>query len=132
MQYQDIRTSYQSWRGNFQRRFNAHYQLRFMDRLYYDMFIANHGDQGKYPIFTKGYITPEEYRLITGKPYPEKGRVFVLDNDDAGVSFWTTARYGRMRESSLPMICKIKGMKHPRKWRPPEESAKSLEDNTTP
>jgi hypothetical protein len=124
MKYPDVRTAYQSWRGNFQRRFNAHYQIRFLDRMYYDMFIVNHGDQGKYPIFTNGYITPEEYRLITGKPYPEKEKVYVLDNDDAGTSFWTTARYGRIKHSDLPMVCKLKNTKRPRRWRPPEKVEK--------
>jgi hypothetical protein len=93
-----------------------------MDRMYYDMFITNHGDQGKYPIFTKGYITPEEYRLITGKAYPDKEKVFVLDNDDAGASFWTAGRYGRIKHSELPMICKLKNTKNPRRWRPPQNN----------
>jgi hypothetical protein len=118
MKYPDVRTAYQSWRGNFQRRFHAHYQMRFMDRMYYDMFLSGHGDQGKYPVFTRGYITPEEYRLITGRAYPDNEKVFVLDDDDNGCSFWITARYGRIKHSELPMICKLKNMKHPRKWRP--------------
>ncbi|MDR2078969.1 MAG: RNA-directed DNA polymerase [Treponema sp.] len=128
MKYHDVRTAYQSWRGNFQRRFDAHYQIRFMDRMYYDIFIAGHGDQGKYPIFTRGYITPVEYRLITGKPYPDKEKVFVLDNDDAGTSFWTTVRYGKIKHSELPMVCKLKNTKRPRRWRPPENTAKN-QDN---
>jgi hypothetical protein len=132
MKYLDIRTAYQSWRGNYKRRFNAHYQIRFMDKMYNDMFIVNHGDQSKYPIFTKGYITPEEYRLITGKAYPDKEKVFVLDNDDNSHSFWTTARYGKIKYSELPMICKLKNMKHPRKWRPPENIAKKPESTKSP
>jgi hypothetical protein len=118
MKYPDVRAAYQSWRGNFKRRFNAHYQIKFMDRMYYDLFIGGHGDQGKYPVFTKGYITPEEYRLITGKTYPDNGKVFVLDNDDAGVSFWTSVRYGRIKDSELPVVCKLKNTKHPGRWRP--------------
>jgi hypothetical protein len=125
IKYPDVRTSYQSWRGNFKRRFNAYYQIKFMDRMYYDMFIAGYGDQGKYPIFTKGYIIPEEYRLITGKTYPDKEKVFILDSDDAGTSFWTTAKYGKVKHSKLPMVCKFRNTKRPGRWRPPENTVKT-------
>jgi hypothetical protein len=95
--------------------------------MYYDMFIANHGDQGKYPIFAKKmYITPGEYRLITGKTYPDNEKVFVLDDDDNGASFWTTGRYGSIKHSELPMVCKLKNTKHPRRWRPPKNTEKAL------
>jgi hypothetical protein len=40
--YNDIRTSYQSWRGNYIRRFNAYHRVRYMDRLYNNLFIFEH------------------------------------------------------------------------------------------
>jgi len=42
MSYHDLRTSYQSWRGNYKRRFNAYHRVKFMDRLYYNLFINPH------------------------------------------------------------------------------------------
>jgi hypothetical protein len=35
----DVRQAYQSWRGNYRRRFNAYNQVRYMDRLYNSLFI---------------------------------------------------------------------------------------------
>jgi hypothetical protein len=40
MKFPDLRSAYQSWRGNFKKRFNAYYRVRFMDKLYYDLFIS--------------------------------------------------------------------------------------------
>lgn len=34
MSYDDLRAGYQSWRGNFRRRFDAYHQLKNMDKLY--------------------------------------------------------------------------------------------------
>jgi hypothetical protein len=42
MDFEDLRTAYQSWRGNYKRRFNAYYRVRFMDMLYNELFIAKH------------------------------------------------------------------------------------------
>jgi hypothetical protein len=42
MDFQDLRTAYQSWRGNYKKRFNAYYRVRFMDKLYNELFIAKH------------------------------------------------------------------------------------------
>jgi retron-type reverse transcriptase len=42
MTFTDLRISYQSWRGNYQKRFNAYYQVRYMDKLYHDLFIPYH------------------------------------------------------------------------------------------
>jgi hypothetical protein len=42
MSFSDLRVSYQSWRGNYKKRFNAYHRIRFMDKLYYDLFISNH------------------------------------------------------------------------------------------
>ena len=42
MGYGDIRTSYQSWRGNYKRRFNAYHRVRYMDKYYNDLFIKDH------------------------------------------------------------------------------------------
>jgi hypothetical protein len=33
MSFDDLRQAYQSWRGNYRRRFNAYNQVRYMDRL---------------------------------------------------------------------------------------------------
>jgi hypothetical protein len=38
----DLRTAYQSWRGNYKKRFNAYYRVRFMDKLYNELFIVKH------------------------------------------------------------------------------------------
>jgi hypothetical protein len=40
MTNRDVWTSYQSWRGNYRRRFNAYYQINNMDRLYNKLFLA--------------------------------------------------------------------------------------------
>jgi hypothetical protein len=42
MDFKDLRTAYQSWRGNYKRRFDAYYRVRFMDKLYNGLFISNH------------------------------------------------------------------------------------------
>jgi hypothetical protein len=42
MDFKDLRTAYQSWRGNYKKRFNAYHRVRFMDKLYTALFIANH------------------------------------------------------------------------------------------
>ena len=42
MDYQDLYTAYQSWRGNYQKRFNSRYRIIRMDALYNDLFIKNH------------------------------------------------------------------------------------------
>jgi hypothetical protein len=39
MKYEDLRCAYQSWRGNFQKRFNAHYCISHIDSLYNKLFI---------------------------------------------------------------------------------------------
>jgi len=40
--YKDISASYQSWRGNFRRRFNAYHRVRHIDKYYNDLFIWEH------------------------------------------------------------------------------------------
>jgi retron-type reverse transcriptase len=42
MNMEDLRTSYQSWRGNYKRRFNAYHRVRYMDSLYNRLFIYEH------------------------------------------------------------------------------------------
>jgi hypothetical protein len=42
MNYEDIRTSYQSWRGNYRRRFNAYHRVRHIDEYYNSLFINAH------------------------------------------------------------------------------------------
>jgi hypothetical protein len=39
MAFEDVRQAYQSWRGNYRRRFNAYNQVRYMDKLYNGLFI---------------------------------------------------------------------------------------------
>jgi hypothetical protein len=39
MSLDDVRQAYQSWRGNYRRRFNAYNQVRYMDKLYNSQFI---------------------------------------------------------------------------------------------
>jgi hypothetical protein len=41
MDYNDIRIGYQSWRGNYSRRFHAYKTVRKMDSLYDELFINN-------------------------------------------------------------------------------------------
>jgi hypothetical protein len=53
MKFEDLRCAYQSWRGNFRKRFNAHYCISRMDALYNKLFIqcrdaAVEGDNGLY------------------------------------------------------------------------------------
>lgn len=45
MDCHDLRTAYQSWRGNYKRRFNAYHRIRFMDKLYNELFIADNKSQ---------------------------------------------------------------------------------------
>jgi hypothetical protein len=42
MKHGDLRTSYQSWRGNYKQRFNAYHRIRYMDKLYNKLFITDH------------------------------------------------------------------------------------------
>jgi hypothetical protein len=39
MKFEDLRCAYQSWRGNFRKRFNACYCISRMDALYNKLFI---------------------------------------------------------------------------------------------
>ncbi len=41
MTYSDLRTAYQSWRGNYMRRFNAYHRVRNMDALYNSIVLDN-------------------------------------------------------------------------------------------
>lgn len=49
MNYSDLRTSYQSWRGNYKRRFDAYHRIRYMDRLYNSLFISDKKSTGGKP-----------------------------------------------------------------------------------
>jgi hypothetical protein len=42
MGYRDVRNAYQSWRGNFKRRFDAYHKVSNMDKLYNELFIVDH------------------------------------------------------------------------------------------
>jgi hypothetical protein len=42
MDYKDIYTAYQSWRGGYMKRFDAHFQIKRMDALYNKLFIDTH------------------------------------------------------------------------------------------
>jgi hypothetical protein len=46
MTFEDLRTAYQSWRGNYRRRFNAYHRLQYVDKLYNSLFIKNHTHGG--------------------------------------------------------------------------------------
>jgi hypothetical protein len=42
MSFADLRTAYQSWRGNYIKRFNDYYRIGHLDRLYNELFINIH------------------------------------------------------------------------------------------
>jgi hypothetical protein len=42
MTLHDVYTAYQSWRGNYRRRFDAYHTIRRMDALYNELFVNNH------------------------------------------------------------------------------------------
>lgn len=44
MKFEDLRAAYQSWRGNFRKRFNSHYCILRMDALYNELFIKRRND----------------------------------------------------------------------------------------
>jgi hypothetical protein len=39
---QNVRESYQSWRKNYMKRFNAYYRVVYMDKLYNELFVFEH------------------------------------------------------------------------------------------
>jgi hypothetical protein len=39
MTYRDVHAAYESWRGNYRRRFNAYHTIKRMDSLYNRLFI---------------------------------------------------------------------------------------------
>jgi hypothetical protein len=41
MNFTDLRAAYQSWRGNYLKRFNAHYRIGYMDKLYNALYVNN-------------------------------------------------------------------------------------------
>lgn len=41
MSYLDVRTAYQSWRGNYKKRFNAYYRVCDMDKLYNSIILQD-------------------------------------------------------------------------------------------
>jgi hypothetical protein len=116
MSFENLRCSYQSWRGNFRRRFNAFHQVHFADKLYFDLFISGINANKKYTFFDKGYITPAEYKKRTGLNY--RGDVYILDSDDSGCSFWAKAKYGETKNLTLPAVCALKPRKPRKDWRP--------------
>jgi hypothetical protein len=42
MKIKDVYTAYQSWRGNYKKRFDAFYTIKRMDGLYNRLFVSNH------------------------------------------------------------------------------------------
>jgi hypothetical protein len=42
MTARDVYTAYQSWRGNYRKRFDAFHAIRRMDALYTALFIKDH------------------------------------------------------------------------------------------
>ena len=53
MAFEDLRCSYQSWRGNYIRRFNAFYRVGYMDKLYNGLFIKNYTQEANYGVSGK-------------------------------------------------------------------------------
>jgi len=55
MKFEDLRCAYQSWRGNFRKRFNAHYCISRMDALYNKLFIQcrDAAVEGSYGLYSK-------------------------------------------------------------------------------
>jgi len=49
----DVYTAYQSWRGNYRRRFNAYHQVRYMDKLYNELFIKIQPQEEKHGVFSE-------------------------------------------------------------------------------
>ena len=47
MNFYDLRTAYQSWRGNFAKRFDAAKAVRRMDELFYRLFLSQGETHGK-------------------------------------------------------------------------------------
>ncbi len=45
MSFWDVYTAYQSWRGNYRKRFDAFHTIRRMDGLYNGLFINNHQEE---------------------------------------------------------------------------------------
>lgn len=41
MSYLDVRTAYQSWRGNYKKRFNAYYRVCNIDSVYDSVILQN-------------------------------------------------------------------------------------------
>jgi hypothetical protein len=117
MNYEDVRISYQSWRGNFKKRFNAYRQAGFIDRMYWNYFIAGRDFAETRNVPPRKQITPQEYEERAGKPYPDNAPVFVLDNDDNGCSFWVRSKYGKAKNLSLPVVIAQESF-FPGKWRP--------------
>jgi hypothetical protein len=66
MSFEDLRTAYQSWRGNFKKRFNSHYCILRMDALYNELFIkrrddaASEGNNGLYRKKKRGGNSPHK------------------------------------------------------------------------
>jgi hypothetical protein len=48
MTLRDVYTAYQSWRGNYRKRFDAFHTIRRMDALYRALFINNHLSEVKH------------------------------------------------------------------------------------
>ena len=58
-------------------------------------FDESHGAMGRIP----DYETPEQYEKRTGKPYPDEGIVFVLEND-SDAPYWNMYEYGEFYEAA--------------------------------
>jgi len=55
MNLHDVNTAYQSWRGNYKKRFNAFYTIKRMDALYNGLFINNYsGGKHEKRVFMEG------------------------------------------------------------------------------
>jgi hypothetical protein len=45
MSFNDVRTSYQSWRGNYKRRFTAYYRVKYMDKVFNRLLVFDHKEK---------------------------------------------------------------------------------------
>jgi hypothetical protein len=69
MSYRDVYAAYQSWRGNYKKRFNASYRILRMDSLYNDLFIKRRDNAAAEAKNEKGlYCQKRKRRSLPHEP----------------------------------------------------------------